>query len=90
MSATTKCPHTDVHFNIHHQGFTDSNVNYLEITAICNICQIPMVFRGNMPLGVTPAHPTVSLDGREIRLPFLGEGEKPEGKIIGLTGRQIA
>lgn len=90
MNATSKCPHTDVHFSLHHQGFSDTNVNYLEITATCNICNKPMVFRGPMPLGVTPEGPTISLDRHEIRLPFLGEGEALEGKAIGIAGRQTA
>lgn len=88
MSGSTQCPHSDLHFHLHNQGFHDTNVHYLEVKATCKICNKPMIFRG-CPLGLTPAHPTMSLDGTEIRLPFLGEDEEPGGNLISVVGRQV-
>jgi hypothetical protein len=88
MSASTQCPHSDLHIDIHNQGFVDSNLHYLEIKMRCKTCDKPMVFRG-CPLGLTPQHPTMALDGTEIRLPFLGEDEEPAGNLVGFVGRQV-
>lgn len=88
MSASTQCPHSDLHFEIHHQGFDDSSIHYLEIKASCKTCGKRMIFRG-APFGLTPAHPTMAIDGSEMRLPFLGEGEELTGKVIGFVGRQV-
>lgn len=85
MGASQQCPHPDLHFHLHHVHLADSNVHYLEIKATCNICSAPMLFRG-MPLGMTPAHPTMALDGSEARLPMIGEGEEPIGKLFGFVG----
>lgn len=85
---SSQCPHPDLHFTLNHVHLEDSNVHYLEITATCNICSSPMAFRG-MPLGLSPGHPTMALDGSEAILPFLGAGEEPAGKLIGLVGRVI-
>jgi len=89
MSASSQCHHPDLHFDLHHQGFHDTNIHYLEIKARCTVCGVPMKFRG-CPLGVTPAHPTMALDGSEIRVPFTGENEEYDGKSIGFVGKQVA
>ncbi|MES1993174.1 MAG: hypothetical protein V4457_06110 [Pseudomonadota bacterium] len=78
----TECGHSDVHWHIHHQAFSDSNMHYLEISGRCKICETLMIFRG-VPIGMTPAHPTRSVGGDEIRLPFLGAGEEPKGNLVG-------
>lgn len=83
-----QCPHSNVHWSIHHQGFHDSNIHYLEIKGVCAICDKKLIFRG-CPLGMTPQHPTMALDGSEIRLPFMAEGEEYDGKSIGFVGRQV-
>jgi len=88
MSASTQCPHSDLEINIHNVGMTDSNIRYMEVKALCKLCLKPIAFRG-APLGVSPMHPTMALDGQEIRLPFLAEGEEYDGKSIGFTGRVI-
>lgn len=80
--ASTRCPHSDLHFHLNNAGFGNTNVHYLEITARCKICDKRMVFRG-VPVGMTPDHPAASLDGTEIRLPFLAEGEEYDGKAMG-------
>lgn len=85
MSASTQCPHTDLDIQINLINFEDSNVHYMEVKASCKICGKPMVFQG-LPLGVSPHQPTGELGGYEARLPFLGEGEEPTGKLIGFTG----
>jgi len=88
MSGSAQCPRSDLHFDIHHAGFSDCSIHYLEIKARCKICDKRMVFQG-LPLGMTPHHPTGALDGGEARLPFLGEGEELTGKVIGFTGRVV-
>ena len=83
-----ECPHSDIHWRIHHQAFHDCNLHYLEIKGRCELCDKPLIFRG-APLGMTPKHPTMSLGGEEIRLPFLAEGEEPKGKIIDFVGHEV-
>lgn len=77
-----------MHWNLHHQGFHDSNLHYLEITGRCNTCGKAAEFRG-IPLGLSPQHPTMAIDGSEIRFPWFGEGEEPNGPMIGFVGRQV-
>jgi len=81
-----QCPHAEMHFNLNHVHLADSNIHYLEITGRCNTCQKAIAFRG-APLGLTPDHPTMALDGSEIRLPFLCGDEDPGGSQIGFVGR---
>lgn len=83
MSASTQCPHNDLHFELNNQCFGDTNLHYLEISARCKICDKQMLFRG--PGGLSPAHPTVSLFGDQVNLPFLGEGEEVTGKPTGYS-----
>lgn len=89
MTASTQCPHSDLHFDLNHVHLADSNVHYLEVKARCNICEKQMVFRG-LPLGLSPAQPTGSLGGDEVRLPFIGQDEEPTGSQIGFVGRMVA
>jgi hypothetical protein len=84
MSASAQCPHPDLHFHLNNQGFGDTNLHYLEITARCKVCDTPMVFVG-IPVGMMPDRPMSSVDGTEIRLPFLGQGETLVGKPIGFS-----
>jgi hypothetical protein len=88
-TASTQCPHSDLDITVNNQAFVDSNQHYLEIKVSCKICGKPMVFKG-MPFGVLPDRPTMSIDGQEIILPFLGEGEEPTGKVMGFVGKQVA
>lgn len=77
MSASSKCPHPDIHYHINTVCFEDSNVKSVEIKAKCNVCQMTMVFLG-CPLGVSFKQPTASLGGDEIRLPMCGELDGPD------------
>lgn len=88
MSASSRCPHSDVHFNLNHVCLGDTNVHYVELKGECKICGKGIRFRG-APFGLTPTHPTMAVDGSEIVIPFLGDGEEPEGTLIGFTGRQV-
>lgn len=85
MSASAQCPHSDVHCHFNLATFEDTNIRYLEVTGRCNVCQAPMRFRG-APLGVTPAHPTMALDGSEVRLPMMFGDEEYDGKAAGFVG----
>jgi len=88
MAGDEACPHEDLDITVNNQGFSDTNVHYLEIRATCKICQQAMRFRG-MPYGVSPHHPTMSIDGVEVRLPFLPDGEQLSGKVIGFGVRRV-
>jgi len=89
MSGSTQCPHSEVHFNLKVVNLADSNIHYLEITGRCKVCDKALAFRG-CPFGVTPAHPTMAIDGSEITIPFLCEDEEPSGKLLGFTAKQVA
>lgn len=88
MSASTKCPHTDLHFDLNTVSFGDSNIKSVEIKAKCNVCQMPMVFFG-LPLGMSLTQPTASLGGHEVRLPMCGEQDVPQYPASGVTGFSI-
>lgn len=78
------CEHADVHIHVNHHRSGDTNVQYLEITVACTVCQRPLVFRG-LDMGMSPDRPMVSPDGREARLPIIGEGERVRGDPAGFT-----
>lgn len=84
--ASSQCPHSDLHFKLNNQAFGNTNLHYLEISAACSICGKPMVWRG-IPAGISPNGPAASVDGLELRLPFLGEGEELVGNPIGFAVR---
>ena len=84
MSGSSKCHHPEIDFNLEHAIFKDTNIRYLEIIGKCKICETPIQFQGNFPVGLTPEHPTqVELGNTNIVLPFLIEGEQYDGKSIG-------
>lgn len=84
MSGSTQCPHSDLHYSLHHVGLADTNLHYLEITGHCKICEKKLMFRG-APMGMSLEQPCISPDGQEIRLPFLCEGEEIQGNQIGFA-----
>lgn len=87
MSASTKCPHNDIHYQLNLQSFGDTNVRYLEIKGACKICDAPITFRG-MQFGVNPNAPTMAIDGSEASLPLMFGDEEYDGKAMGFVGRQ--
>lgn len=80
MSDPHKCAE-HVHWHLNLQHFGDTNIKYLEVTGGCSLCGRRIAFRG--PLGVNPAHPTVTMDGSEASFPFLFEDEIYDGKATG-------
>lgn len=84
IGGSSQCPHSDLHFHLNNASFGNTNIHYLEITAKCKICDADMVFRG-LPGGMSPDRPTSSIDGKELILPFLGEGEELTGKPAGYS-----
>lgn len=84
MNATTQCPHVDLDITINNASFGNTNLHYLEITASCQTCGKPMVFRSDRA-GMQPNCPTRSLDGREVIIPFLGDGEELLGSPTGYS-----
>jgi hypothetical protein len=82
----TKCRHDDLHFHHHIVSF-EIDVKSIEIKCHCNGCGVQMKFLG-LPLGVSFAQPTGSLDGDEIRIPICPANEEPQ-KAPGLIGQVV-
>ncbi|ACB80898.1 hypothetical protein Mpop_2743 [Methylorubrum populi BJ001] len=80
MSASTKCPHSDLHFHLNIANLVDANVKAVDLTCSCKICGTPMRFLG-MPHGVSMAQPTMSVDGLEARFPLVARNEEPSTAI---------
>lgn len=79
----TICKHEHLHFDIHTTSF-EINVKSIEIKCHCTECMVKFVFLG-LPLGLSYAQPTASMDGLEIRMPVCPESEEPD-KAPGLIG----
>lgn len=82
MSASSHCPHSDVHIQVNCAHSGDSNTKYLEISARCKICDIAMEFPCR-DVGLSPDFPAVSLDFAEIRVPMRAFGEEKSGSQFG-------
>ncbi len=84
MSASSKCPHSDLHYALNTVSFDDANVKSLEIKATCNVCGATMRFLG-CPIGVSFKQPTASAFGDEIRIPLVAMEEEPnvESGLVG-------
>ena len=87
MSATSKCPHSDMHFNLTITHMVDSNVKALSLDVTCRTCGAPMRFLG-FPMGISLAQPTTSVDGKEARIPIVPADEEPD-KTIGLIVSRV-
>jgi len=85
MSASAQCPHSQVHWHLHHQAFEEATIRYLEVTGVCELCGETATFRG-MPVGMSPHQPTMAADGGEARLPFMFGDEEPTGNLISVIG----
>lgn len=77
MSASVRCPHSDLDIHVNVVVMSDTNVRSVEITARCKICEEPMRFIG-VPMGISLARPTVSVDGEELRVPMVPASEEPD------------
>jgi hypothetical protein len=87
MNASSKCPHFNFVAQVNVARIEDTGLKYAEITIRCTDCNKPAEFRG-LPYGLSPDQPMASPDNREIRAPFLCEGDEYNGKGIGFTVRQ--
>jgi hypothetical protein len=74
MSATHICPHFNFAADVKVARIEDTGMKYADLTIVCTDCGKPAQFRG-LSFGLTPHHPTVSVDRQEARLPFLCEGD---------------
>ncbi|MBS7545668.1 hypothetical protein [Ancylobacter oerskovii] len=83
MSASSRCPHNDVDFNLNLASFGDTNLRYLEMTGRCKLCGAGIRFRG--PVGMGPDCAGIALDGSEVRIPLLFGDEELEGRPIGYS-----
>src|SRR3546814_17466748 len=79
------CPNRrlDVHLNQAHFG--DTNVNYFELPAKCEVCGVDMTFPGVPDAGQSPDKPMVNIDATEIRFPVIALGGQVEGQHAGFT-----
>lgn len=82
MTASGRCHHPDVHFNVGVVHLQDTGVKYLEITGVCHACGGEVTFPG-CEIGLDPGRPMVSVLANEIRIPFHVAGEVPTGKPLG-------
>lgn len=82
MSASTQCPHSQVHCAVGVAHIEGSALRYAEVTGKCMICGAEARFRG-LPLGMAPNAATMAPDGSEARLPMTFGDEEPNGNEIG-------
>lgn len=87
MSASAKCPHSDLDIHVNIAVMMDTNVRSMEVTARCKICGEAMRFLG-APIGISLARPTVSVDGTELRVPMVPASEEPD-KAVDMTARAM-
>jgi hypothetical protein len=84
MSGSVQCPHSAVQYALNLAAFGDTNIRYLEIKAVCTICDAPMVFMG-LPVGISPTLPTASIGGDEVSLPVMFGDEVYDGRATSLS-----
>lgn len=91
MSASARCRHSDLHFDIHHTGMSDSNVGSVRLAAKCNICGARMRLSRGLPMGASSQHPTIDPDtgGLGIMFPVIAEGEDPDKEWGFSVTRQV-
>jgi hypothetical protein len=78
MSGSTQCPHSNVAWHHHINGFSDSNVASVVLTAKCNICGKRMKLDRGLPMGASSQGPTQAGDDTlGIMFPMIAEGEEP-------------
>lgn len=76
MSGSSQCPHLDFSFQINVARFEDDTIKQADITGKCMNCDQPIVFRCDLPMGVSWTHPTLSSDAQELRLPVVVLGDE--------------
>jgi hypothetical protein len=84
----SQCLHMNFHAQVNVGRLTnDSGVvtSYTtDITVKCADCNTPLEFVG-LPLGSSPYHPTVSMDGLELQAPITPQGTKPPDGLPGYS-----
>jgi hypothetical protein len=83
VSGSTQCPHPELDFDLNVASFGDTNIRYLEVLGRCKTCEQRITFRG--PVGMSPLHPAMALDGSELRAPFMIGTEAYDGKASGFS-----
>lgn len=72
--STLNCPHEDFKMQANVSRLLDDHTRvftgrlYVEVTGECLACGAHISFQG-MPGGLDPSQPSISVDGREARLP---------------------
>lgn len=78
MSGSTQCPHSNLAWHFHVNGFVDSNVASATVAAKCNICGKRMKLDRGLPMGASSRGPTqAGDDSLGIMFPMIAEGEEP-------------
>lgn len=75
MTGSTQCPHLQFGFNVNVARIEGDTIKAADITGRCLNCGQPVVFRCDLPMGVSWSHPTLSPDATELRLPCFVEGD---------------
>lgn len=70
----TTCNHPTFAASVSVGGITDKDTGHVlgfnaEVKIQCHICGEPFTFLG-LPAGLSPHHPTVSVDGQTLRAPI--------------------
>lgn len=76
MSGSAQCPHLEFAFQIRVDRFEDDTIKQAEIRGKCLNCDRPIVFRCDLPMGVSWTRPALSTDAQELRLPIVVEGDE--------------
>jgi len=80
MSASSKCPHMDLHCDFHLTSMRDSNVHSLQLTARCNLCGKRLKLSRGLAMGASSRGPSIAADTDflGILIPVIAEGEEPD------------
>jgi hypothetical protein len=84
-----KCPHDHSRFDIRHERFEETNINYAEITGECVKCRARVRFHVRAPLGCHPELVTQAMDASSVNVPFLFGDDEYDGKATGFVGRMM-
>lgn len=67
-------PHPGFNIEATTAHIAGSNLYYTDLKMSCSACGAAMQFRG--PMGINPDFPTIRVDGSEVTLPAVPEGEQ--------------
>jgi len=74
------CDHPSFEGHIAVNRLVDIGRFAADISIVCAVCGLPFRFMG-LPGGLSPDHPTISVDGTEARLPLMPAGSS-RGSLV--------